>query len=146
MITIRCTRSRGPCGFWKLRFSPRPGERCRYHAQFSHYLLAIQPTAVMAKDSDKFALLYRRKTELDHAIRHEFARDAIERRANKLRSAAIGVAKSQRGAFAHVSGCTGHKEWLELKRRWEEFSVDEILEISEQWPSQPTIRHVRLEK
>ena len=32
MITIRCTRSRGPRGFWKQRFSPRPGERCRYHA------------------------------------------------------------------------------------------------------------------
>ena len=30
MITIRCTRSRGPRGFWKQWCSPRPGERCRY--------------------------------------------------------------------------------------------------------------------
>ena len=33
MITIRCTRSRGPRGFWKQRCLPRPGKRCRYHAQ-----------------------------------------------------------------------------------------------------------------
>ena len=33
MITIRCTRSRGPRGFWNQKCSPRPGERCRYHAK-----------------------------------------------------------------------------------------------------------------
>ena len=32
-ITIRCTRRRGPRGFWKQCRSPRPGDRCRYHAQ-----------------------------------------------------------------------------------------------------------------
>ena len=32
-ITIRCTRSCGPRGFWKQCLSPRPGDRCRYPAQ-----------------------------------------------------------------------------------------------------------------
>jgi len=56
----------------------------------------------MAKDSDKLTLLKRRKVELDHAIRQRFDTDAIERRVEKLRLAALAVAKKYRGDFGHL--------------------------------------------
>ena len=37
-ITIRCTRSRGPRGFWEQWSSPRPGERCRYPARLGIHM------------------------------------------------------------------------------------------------------------
>ena len=99
----------------------------------------------MAKDSDKLTLPKRRKVELDHAIRQGFDTDAIERRVEKLRLAALAVAKKYRGDFGHLSGCSGNKEWLELRDRWEGFSVEEILKLVEDWPTQPKIKHVWLQ-
>ena len=49
MITIRCTRSRGPRGFRKQWLLPRPGERCRYPAwkmRFQINTLLIVITAI----------------------------------------------------------------------------------------------------
>ena len=100
----------------------------------------------MAKDSDKRAVLNRRKLELDHAINNEFTASAVARRAEKLRAAAIAVAKKYRGDFAHLEDCPGNRDWIKLKEQWEQFTIDEIIEIALNWPERPTVRHVRLER
>ena len=99
----------------------------------------------MAKDSDKLTLLKRRKVELEHALTQGYADDAVDSRVEKLRLAALAVAKKYRGDFAHLEGCSGNKEWMQLKDRWEGFSVAEIIQIVEGWPTQPKIKHVRLQ-
>ena len=40
----------------------------------------------------------------------------------------------------------GNRDWIELKKRWEQFTVDEVVEIARHWPAKPTVRHVRLER
>ena len=100
----------------------------------------------MAKDSNKRAVLNRRKLELDHAITNEFSASAIVRRAEKLRAAALAVAKKYCGDFAHLEGCPGNRDWIELKTQWEQFTIDEVIEIASHWPEKPTVRHVRLER
>jgi len=98
----------------------------------------------MAKDSDKRSVLDRRKKELDHALKHDLAPAAIARRAEKVRAAAIAVTKKYRGAFAHLEGARGHREWKELTEKWEQLTTDEIVELVRQWPPRPAIRDVRL--
>jgi hypothetical protein len=107
-------------------------------------MAAEEGKAPMAKDSDKLAVLHRRKTELDHALKHGFSAIAIERRAEKVRAAAIAVIKKYRGPFAHVEGGPGSQEWKELNERWNQFSTAEIITLVHRWPSSPTIRDVRL--
>ena len=97
----------------------------------------------MAKDSDKRSVLVRRKKELDHALKHDFATAAIARRAEKVRSAAIAVIKKHRWAFAHLEGAPGNREWKELKERWDQLTTDEIVALVRQWPPRPAIRDVR---
>ena len=97
----------------------------------------------MAKDSNKRRVLARRKQELDHAIMHGFTSEALQLRAEKLRSAAVAVLKKYRGAFAHVEGASGHSTWESLQARWEGMKVGEIIELSAQWGSKPTLSDVR---
>ena len=97
----------------------------------------------MAKDSNKLGVLARRKRELDHAIAHGFSLEAVQRRTEKLRAAAVAVLKKYRGAFAHVEGAPGHLRWEALQARWEGLSVDEVIELSARWGPEPTGRDVR---
>lgn len=98
----------------------------------------------MAKDSNKRRVLDRRKEELDHALKHDLAPAAIARRAEKVRAAAIAVIKKYRGPFAHVEGGPGNTRWRELEQRWDQLTIDEIVEIVRRWPPRPALRDVYL--
>lgn len=97
----------------------------------------------MAKDSDKRSVLNRRKQELDHALRHGFPPAAVEVRVEKLRAAAIAVLKKNSGPFALVEDGPGNAAWKALRARWEALSVDEIVALTAEWGSQPTVRGIR---
>ena len=98
----------------------------------------------MAKDSNKHAVLVRRKKELDHALKHEFSAAAIAKRAGKVRAAAIAVIKKYRGPFGHLEGQPGNREWKELKETWAQLTTDEIVQLVRSWPPSPAIRDVYL--
>ena len=95
-------------------------------------------------DSDKRALLAKRKLELEHAVRNEFAPEHIAKRIENVRSAALAVVKKYRGAFANVTDGPGNAEWELQKQKWSDLSHSQILSICESWPDQPSIQHVKL--
>jgi hypothetical protein len=91
----------------------------------------------VAKDSNKLRVLARRKQELDHAIAHGLSSDALHKRAEKLRTAAVAVLKKYRNAIASSES---------FQMRWAELTVDEIIRLSVKWGSQPTLRNICLRR
>ena len=69
-------------------------------------------------NSDKRALLAKRKLELEHAVRIELAPDQIAKRIENVRSAALAVIKKYRGAFANVTDAPGNHDWELQKQKW----------------------------
>jgi hypothetical protein len=96
---------------------------------------------LMAKNSNKLAVLARRKNELDHALKHDFSSEAVAKRAEKVRSAAIAVIKKFRGDFADYEG--GSDGWNELPQKWKQLTTSEIAAIVGKWRPNPGAREVR---
>lgn len=97
----------------------------------------------MAKDADKRRVLVRRKRELDHAITHNLSSEILRKRAEKLRAAAIAVLKKCRDAFAHIEGAPGNSDWESIKAKWDGLSVEQIINLSTHWNSQPTLKDLQ---
>jgi len=95
-------------------------------------------------DSDKRAILAKRKLQLKHAVRNELAPEYVAKRIEKVRSAALAVLKKYRGAFANVTDAPGNQAWELQKQEWSDLTHPQILNICETWPENPNIQHVRL--
>ena len=89
----------------------------------------------MAKDSNKRAVLARRKVELAHAVNNDFSNAIIAKRIGKLRFAAVKFIKK-------VSGHSIEQRdgYLELTEKWDSLSHAEIIRIADQCPANPSIR------
>jgi hypothetical protein len=87
----------------------------------------------VAKDSNKYRVLVRRKQELDHALRHGYPLEKVYMRAERLRAAVLSVLKKR--ATASVDS---------LRARWEGLSVEDITAITAGWGPHPTRREIRL--
>ncbi len=98
----------------------------------------------MAKDSNKVRVLQRRKQELDHALKNAYPAEALQVRAEKLRSAAIAVLKKYGGPFPMVEGTSGNVAWTTVRARWEALSISEIIGLSSRWGAQPSYRDLQI--
>lgn len=102
----------------------------------------------MAKDSDKRAVLAKRKVELEHALKHEFSDALITKRAEKLRFAAIRLIKKELGRDYSMPSdgvpvfpeSSQYMDWFRLTMKWDALSTAEIIELAGDWPDNPTVR------
>lgn len=94
----------------------------------------------MAKNSDKQALLEKRRKELIHACTNNFADHIISRRAEKLRLAALGLIKKELGRYEHIKPSNRHDAWQKLVLTWNNITVNQIIELAKTWPEHPTLR------
>jgi len=89
----------------------------------------------MAKNSDKRAVVEKRRVELLHAIRGEFSEDQILTRVEKLRFAIFKFIKKEFNGRS--SGAPNG-----LVEKWDSMSAERIIVIANSWPKNPTIRNV----
>ena len=102
----------------------------------------------MAKNSDKRAVVAKRKVELVHAIRNDFPDDQILARAEKLRFAAIKFIKKRLGQESSAApdgsprypGSNRYMDWYRLTERWKSMTVEEVIELANSWPVKPSLR------
>ena len=80
----------------------------------------------MAKNSDKRAVVEKRRMELLHAIRHDFSEHQILMRVEKLRFAAFKFIKKE--FDGRSSGIPDG-----LIEGWEAMTPDEIIELAKIW-------------
>ena len=92
----------------------------------------------MAKDSDKQAVLAKRKVELAHAVNHSFSDSIIAKRVEKLRSAALKLLKKESHRSLYDS-----QDNSELNKKWDSLTHPEIIEIANKWPDNPSIRDLQ---
>jgi hypothetical protein len=94
----------------------------------------------LAKESNKYRVLVRRKQELDHAISHGMPLAALHKRAEKLRAAVVSVLK-KRGSSCYMYHDT---YWTTFQARWEALSVSEVIELASKWCAEPNVRDLRI--
>ena len=87
----------------------------------------------MAKNSDKRAVVAKRRTELLHAIRNEYPSDQILTRVEKLRFAVTKFVKKE----LHR---TLADEPSSLTEKWNLLTADKIIEIAQAWPESPAFK------
>ena len=92
----------------------------------------------MAKDSNKRAVLAKRRVELLHAIAHDFSETVVSQRLEKLRFAALKLIKKESNVSLH-----GSTNYDELTEKWNSLSQTQILELANDWPDNPSIRDLQ---
>lgn len=102
----------------------------------------------MAKDSNKRAVLAKRKLELEHAIRHDFSDSIIAKRVEKVRFAALKLIKKDLGqnytmpldGIPLQPESSRYMDWFRLAEKWNSLASSEIVELVKQWPDNPSVR------
>ena len=87
----------------------------------------------MAKDSDKLAVLERRRIELLHAIKHELSEEQLLKRVQRVKQAVFAVAKQYHVRGRPFKRFENNLEWQRVERFWESLSSAAVIELVTQW-------------
>ncbi len=82
-------------------------------------------TAYIANHQKKKNIFLKREQELLHAIKHGFTKQKLEKAAEKLREAKLGVFKSEFSKRSVLPASSYEPD--EKAKEWEVISVDEII-------------------
>ncbi len=96
----------------------------------------------MAKDSDKNAVLERRRVELIHAIEHRHDREKITKRIDALKQAVFAVAKKHNVRTRPFTKREDNPEWQMVVRFWDALPLEAVVEIVAKWRDRPGYKEV----
>ncbi len=96
----------------------------------------------MSKNSDKNAVLERRRVELLHAIEHRYDREKVAKRVDALKQAVFAVAKKYNVRASPFRKQEDNAEWQLVVRFWDALPLEVAVDIVKKWRDRPGYKEV----